>query len=156
MLKKIAAFFNEQVATPSESQAGETNEHRLSIATGALLLEIAHADSDFSELEEETIIEILHQEYGLSAEEAQQLLELSRAELEESLDLWQFTNLINQNFANEDKIRVLEILWHVIFADGKVDKYEEYLIRKVSFLLNLEHRHLIEAKLRVKERLGLL
>jgi uncharacterized tellurite resistance protein B-like protein len=76
--------------------------------------------------------------------------------LEESLDLWQFTNLINQNFGNEQKVKILEILWHVIFVDGKVDKYEEHLIRKVSFLLDLHHSDLIDAKLRVKEKLDLL
>jgi uncharacterized tellurite resistance protein B-like protein len=156
MIKKITAFFNAQMAPPRETKTVERDERRLIIATGALLLEMAQADSDFSDLEKENIIAILQQEYQLNPAESQKLLDLSRHELEESLDLWQFTNLINQNFSTDDKVRVLEILWHVIFADGRVDKYEEQLIRKVSFLLNLEHRHLIEAKLRVKERLGLL
>ena len=156
MLNKIAAFFNAQMAPPQETKSAETDERRLIIATGALLLEMAQADDDFSDLEKEKIIDILRQEYQLNSAEAGKLLELARHELQESLDLWQFTNLINQHFPNQDKMRILEILWHVIFADGKVDKYEEHLIRKVSFLLNLEHRDLIEAKLRVKERLGLL
>ena len=155
MIKKIAAFFNEQMAAPPETKSVEVDEHRLSIATGALLLEMAHADSEFSELEENKIIEILNREYNLTSDEAQQLLDLSRAELEESLDLWQFTNLINQNFNYDEKIKILEILWHVIFADGRVDKYEEQLIRKVSFLLDLKHRNLIDAKLKIKGRLGI-
>jgi uncharacterized tellurite resistance protein B-like protein len=156
MLKKITAFFNEQIAPPPQVQSEEADKRRVIIATGALLLEMAHADSDFSELEKNKIIEILQQEYKLNPEEAQQLLDLSTAELQESLDLWQFTNLINHNFSNEEKIKILEILWHVIFVDGKVDKYEEQLIRKVSFLLDLRHSDLIDAKLRVKEKLGLL
>jgi uncharacterized tellurite resistance protein B-like protein len=156
MLKKITAFFNEQIAPPAHVQPAEADDRRLIIATGALLLEMAHADSDFSELEKNKIINILQQEYHLNPDEAQQLLELSTAELEESLDLWQFTNLINQNFGNEQKVKILEILWHVIFVDGKVDKYEEHLIRKVSFLLDLHHSDLIDAKLRVKEKLDLL
>ena len=52
MLKKIAAFFNEQIAPPRAPRTAEEDEHRLSVATGALLLEMAQADSDFSELEE--------------------------------------------------------------------------------------------------------
>jgi uncharacterized tellurite resistance protein B-like protein len=156
MMNKITAFFNEQIAPQRDTQTQETTENRLIVDTGALLLEMAHADSEFSDLEKNKIIEILQREYKLSPEKAQQLLDLSTAELQESLDLWQFTNLINQHFGNEEKIMILEILWHVIFADGKVDKYEEHLIRKVSFLLDLHHRDLIDAKLRVKENLGLL
>ena len=155
MLDKINAFFNTQVAPHREKVEG-ANEQHLIIATGALLLEMAYADSDFSELEEKKILTILQKEYQLSSEDSARLLDLSREEREESLDLWQFTNLINQNFNNEEKIRVLEILWHVIFADGKVDKYEDQLIRKVSFLLDLHHRDMIDTKIRVKENLGLL
>ena len=116
---------------------------------------MAYADSDFSDLEENKIMEILQKEYKLSREETTALLEVARSKREESIDFWQFTNLINQNFSNDEKIKVLEILWNVIYADGKVDKYEDQLIHKVSFLLDLHHRDMIDAKLRVKEKLGL-
>ena len=94
----------------------------------------------------------MEEEYELDDDDARELITIADQERKESLDLWQFTNLINQNYSHEDKIRVVETLWHVIYADGKVDKHEEYLMRKLTFLLDLEHKDMIEAKLTARER----
>ena len=72
-------------------------------------------------------------------------------ERKESLDLWQFTNLINQSYSREEKLKVAETLWRVIYTDGKVDQHEEYLMRKLTYLLNLEHQDMIEAKFKARD-----
>jgi uncharacterized tellurite resistance protein B-like protein len=126
------------------------NSDRISMATCALLLEIAHADSEFSDEEKEKIIITLKNKFNLNSSDAQSLIDLADLERKESLDLWQFTNLINQNFTQEEKLRVLEVLWSVVYADGKVDMHEEYLMRKLSFLLNIDHSDMIDTKIRVR------
>jgi uncharacterized tellurite resistance protein B-like protein len=126
------------------------NSDRISMATCALLLEIAHADSEFSDEEKEKIIITLKNKFNLNSSDAQSLIDLADLERKESLDLWQFTNLINQNFTREEKLRVLEVLWSVVYADGKVDMHEEYLMRKLSFLLNIDHSDMIDTKIRVR------
>ena len=69
--------------------------------------------------------------------------------LVESVDLWQFARLINETYSREEKIGIIETLWQVVFVDGKMDQYEDYLMHKMSKLLRLHHKELIDAKLKV-------
>jgi uncharacterized tellurite resistance protein B-like protein len=115
---------------------------------------MAHADTEFSEEEQSTILKILQKNFDFSEQDAETMIELADQERKESLDLWQFTNLINQNFEYDEKIRVLEILWTVIYADGKVEMREEYLIRKLSYLLNMDHSDMIQTKIKAREKMS--
>ena len=151
MLSKISDFFNSHMHIES-LESPVDNSDRISMATCALLLEIAHADSEFSDDEKDKIINILENKFNLSGSDAQSLIELAELERKESLDLWQFTNLINQNFTREEKIRVLEVLWSVVYADGKVDMHEEYLMRKLSFLLTIDQSDMIDTKIRARNK----
>jgi uncharacterized tellurite resistance protein B-like protein len=117
------------------------------------LLEMSNIDGEFSVLERETIISVLKKDYHLPDEDAVSLMEASKKELEGSIDLWHFTNLINQHYSLEEKIRIIETVWRIAFTDGKLDKHEDYLLHKLATLLRLTHKQLIEAKLTVKEGL---
>ena len=150
MLEKIVDFFSIRLQTPEDSADGQ-NENRLALATCALLLEMAHTDAEFSSEEQKAIIAILQKHFSLSAEDAGTIIQLAEAEREESLDLWQFTNLIDAHFNHNEKLKILEILWAVIYADGKVDMHEEYLMRKLSNLLNMDHSDMIQAKQKARE-----
>jgi len=150
MLSKIRDFFQENMATEEKVENDSQSSDKVAIATCALLLEMANTDEEFSEIEETEIKTIMQSEFNLSEDKVDEIIKLSDEERKESLDLWQFTNLINENFSKEEKIRVVEYIWQVIYADEKVDQYEEYLIRKLSYLLNVDHKDMIDAKLRVK------
>lgn len=125
---------------------------RIQIATCVLLIEVAKSDDEFSSLEKRTIKAILKREFRMSEEIIEGLMEIARRKREESIDLWEFTHLINKNYSREDKIRVIENAWKVIYADEKLDKYEDHLIHKLARLLGLSHSELIERKLKVLEQ----
>ncbi len=93
----------------------------------------------------------LRKTFTLSRDELRQLVKLARHEAAESVSLHQFTTLINQSFSPEEKIRVVEMLWQVAFADGRLDRYEEALVRKVADLIYVPHRDFIRAKHRVEK-----
>ena len=150
MLSKIRDFFQENIAIEEKVADAKKPDNRVAIATCALLLEMAHTDEEFSEIEEAEIKKIMQSEFNLAEDKVDAIIKLSDEERKESLDLWQFTNLINENFSKEEKIRVVEYIWQVIYIDEKVDQYEEYLIRKLSYLLNVDHKDMIDAKLRIK------
>ena len=80
------------------------------------------------------------------------MIESSESELEKSIDLWKFTNLINQNYTLEEKLKVIETVWEVAYSDGELEKHEDYLVHKVATLLRLSHKQLIDAKLKVLHR----
>jgi len=132
----------------------EETSHDIRIAICALFLEMSNIDGEFSKTERENIISIMKKHYDLSDEYVVALLEASHEELKGSIDLWQFTNLINQNYSMEEKVRIIEAIWRVAYTDGKLDKHEDYLVHKLAKLLRLSHKQLIEAKVKVK-KLGL-
>jgi len=150
MLSKIKDFFQENMAIEEKDASESQSNDKVVIATCALLLEMANSDDEFSEIEEAEIKKIMQSEFELSESKVDEIIELSNEEREESLDLWQFTNLINENFSKEEKIKVIEYVWRVVYADDNVDKYEEYLVRRLSYLLNIDHKDMIDAKLQVK------
>ena len=150
MIENIKKFFIEKIDT-KDQKSTEVSEQSVSIATCALLLEMAHADSEFSDDERDRIINILQSTYDLNENDAKELIQLSELERKESTDLWQFTNLINQNYSREEKIKIAETLWHIIYTDEKVDIHEEYLMRKLTYLFDLDHQDMIQAKFKARE-----
>ena len=150
MIENIKNFFSEKIET-SDQESQVSSQRSVPVAACALLLEMAHADSEFSQSERDNIITILQSNFDMTEDDAGELLNLANLERKESLDLWQFTNLINKNYSREEKIRVAETLWRVIYTDGKVDQHEEYLMRKLTFLLDLQHQDMIEAKFSARD-----
>ena len=148
MIDTIKRFFNKEKSSDSGKNS-QTSEHDIRVATCALFVEMARIDEKFTQTEVDTIISILKDKYGLTPEHADALLTEADKELAESVDLWQFARLINENYSVEEKIEIIEILWQIVFVDGKMDRYEHYLMNKLKNLLRLSHDQLIEAKLKV-------
>jgi len=122
------------------------------LAVCALFLEMASIDEEFSEEERQLVLDMMKEEFDLSEEYINELVEAAEEQRRSTLDLWKFTDMINRNFGVEEKIRVVELLWRVVYADGTLNKHEDYLVHKISRLFNLKHSQLIEAKLRVLKK----
>ena len=151
-MRGVMKKFFQQDAVPDKAEIKEEDRaERIQVATCALLLEVANSDDEFSDIERDNIVQILEKDFELSDEYAKELMELSDKEREESIDLWQFTNLVNEHYSIEEKIKIIEMVWKVIYADGKLDKYEDHLAHKLSNLLKLTHKQLIDAKLKVRD-----
>ena len=151
MLTKIKDFFNNNASLKAGGDS-KSRETRIQIAACALLVEMASIDNEFSETEEQGIIAILEKEFGLADEMAKEVMELAGLELKESVGVWQFTSLINKNYSPDEKIELIELVWKVVYADGHLDKHEDYLVKKLSRMLNLSHKEMIDAKLKVLGR----
>jgi len=148
MLGSLKKFFDKASTSGSENSQA-SNEHDIRVATCALLVEIARIDETFSDQELELVLSILKEKYQLSAEHADALIAEAEAELKQSVDLWQFARMINDNYSNEEKMEIVETLWKIVYVDGKMDQYEHYLMNKLKNLLRLSHDQLIDAKLKV-------
>lgn len=150
MIDRLKKFFSKSPEGVVQDARGKS-EHDVLVAVCALFLEIARIDETFSPGEMDTILAILKEKYGLSPQHAEDLVAEAQQELDESVDLWQFSHLINQHYSDEEKQKIIEILWRIVFIDGKMDRYEHYLMRKLRSLLRLSHDQLIAAKLKVLE-----
>lgn len=122
---------------------------RIQVATCALLLEMAHSDETFHDLEALLIRDLLQRKFDLSEELAAELMQFAQQERESRLDLFGFAREINQSFTREEKLDVMDVLWRIVYADGVLDKYEDNLVRRLATLLRLSHREMIDAKVRV-------
>ena len=148
MLDIVKRFFSKTATEPSKN-ADQPTEHDVRIAACALFVEMARIDEKFTEAEMDTILSIVQERYGLSREHADALVTEADKELDKSVDLWQFARLINENYSTDEKIEIIETLWRMVFVDGKMDRYEHYLMNKLKNLLRLSHDQLIAAKLKV-------
>jgi uncharacterized tellurite resistance protein B-like protein len=161
MLESIRAFFNQRMDLPAtgnghdageeESTSAPEDNRRLHIAACALLLELAHADDEFSDAERLHIEAVLRRHFDLDQETAQELMELAGKEQGQAIDLYQFTSLIRSSYDLGQKTLLAEIMWGVILADGEIARHEAYMLRKIANLLDLEPGYLAAARKRVQE-----
>lgn len=129
------------------SAAGEAERRRrLHVAACALLLELAHADDEFSPAERGHIEAVLQRHFDLDEETARELMELAEAERAAAIDLYQFTSLIRSSYDLGQKTLLAEVMWGLILADGRIARHEAYLLRKIANLLDLEPGYLAAAR----------
>ena len=149
MLKSIRSFFDSQMAQPTTAD-GEVDSaadgHAVQLAAAALLLELAHADDEFSPEERSYIEGALARQFDLAEDEVANLIELAGREHQESVDHFQFTSLISENFDLGQKVVLAEVMWGLVAADGQIASHEAYPVRKISNLLDLEPGYLNAAK----------
>ena len=138
----------------SELSSKYNQETQLQIATCALFLEIANSDDDFS-IEEKVFIEkTMKEEFNLNDELVTELLTHATQQTDESVSLYEFTDVINKQFGRNEKLEILKNLWRLVFADGKLDMNEESFMRTISNNMHLEHSDMIRTKLEAKEENG--
>jgi uncharacterized tellurite resistance protein B-like protein len=136
---------------PADLDSQERDEsERVQMATCIILLEVAKSDDEFSSIEKTTIAAIFKKDFEMSEEATEEMMEIAKRKREESIDLWEFTHLINENYSKEEKKKIVEAAWRVIYADDRLHSYEDHFVHKLAKLLQLRHSDLIEAKLKAK------
>lgn len=130
-----------------------SHEKRVQIATCALFLEVANSDDNFAKEEKENIYESMKKIFGLKDEYINELISLSKEQIRHSVSLYEFTGIINDHFSKEEKYEIVKNLWKLIYADNRVDQYEDLFIKRISSNFHLEHKDLIAAKLEAKKEL---
>ena len=150
MLNNLKEFFDTHfLSTKTESTA--TPIKTIEFAAAVLMFEISRADSSIDNEERKVIDDALVNHFKLPKIEAEELISLAEKEVDHSVSLHEFTRLINEKLSSEDKVKIVELLWEVAFADAVLDKYEEYFIRKIADLLYVSHKDYIQSKHRASE-----
>lgn len=151
MLKSIREFFERGIQNDVDfDRAG--SDDRVELAAAVLMVEISLADSAVDDEELVVIKTALVNHFNIAAAQADELIDLAQREVDLAVSLHEFTRMLNDNLDASEKIRIIESLWKVAFADAVLDKYEEYYIRKIADLLYISHKDYIITKHRVAER----
>ena len=125
-------------------------EHALRVATAVLLVEVTRADFSVELSERQRLRQLLEQQFELSVEELDALLEQAEADADRLVSIQHITRLINQHYDHAMKLRVIQMMWHMVYADGEKDHYEEHLIRQVADLLYISHSEFMQARHRAE------
>mgnify|MGYP001573547851 CR=1 FL=1 len=136
---------------PAQSSKGipvEQGDHGLHVAACALLLELAHADDEFTEPEREHITASLVRHFDLAGDEVRALMAVANEARRESVDLHQFTSVVAKHYDEGQRMVLAELMWRVAYADGRLSQHEDYLTQKFSRLLDLRPGYLAEARAR--------
>lgn len=146
MFKHIKNFFDQNLILDAHTDDAHM-EHVMRLAIGALLLEMTHMDGEVWQEQREAVEMAVLKHFDLTEDETTKLLKLADEERTESTDYFQFTSLINNNYTSEQKVRLIELLWQIAYANNDLHMYEEHLVRKIADLLHVPHSAFISAKL---------
>jgi uncharacterized tellurite resistance protein B-like protein len=147
MLSKLNNFLSAFIP-PAEIDSHP--EHTLQLATAVLLIEVMRSDAESTNDEQATILKILKERFHLADAEVAQLSERGQRTVKAANDFHQFTSFINRELGRSEKVRIIEYMWQVAYADGKISAHENHLMRKIAALLYIPHDDYIAAKMRAK------
>ena len=116
------------------------------MATAVLMTEVARADYEYDESEFDLLLNRITNHFQISPEEAVELANEADETAEDYVSLHSFTQLLNKNLSEHETGRIVSLLWQVAYADGRLDKYEDSLILKISDLLYVSRGRVMRLK----------
>ena len=151
MIKSIQNIFKRK----ENESAVDSKKSEQELAYASLLIEVINSDNKFDDRERDKLLEILSSKLDIHKEELDNFTELAQKKSEDSTSLYEFTREINDQYEYEEKVSLITDLWGIAYSDGKLDKYEDYVIRKIADLIYVSHADFIKSKLKVKNTINL-
>jgi uncharacterized tellurite resistance protein B-like protein len=139
---------------PSPEADAEAAERALQLATAVMLVEVMRADASFRPSERETVRAALRETFVLSDAAASRLEELAETTAQRATDYFAFTSRINERFAMPEKIRMIEQMWRVAYADGCLSEHERHVLWRIADLLYVPQGAYVNARIRAQEAAG--
>jgi uncharacterized tellurite resistance protein B-like protein len=146
MLKALADLFRPSEAAPSP----EERERGLRLAAAALLFEVVRADGVVKAEEQTVLRAALRSTFSIGDDELDELVATGAAQSREAISLFEFTRQVDESLSQDEKKRIVELLWLVSFADGQKAAEEEHIVRRIAGLLHVTHPDFIDAKIRAR------
>ena len=149
MISAIKRFFETQLSTEN-NQDTLSREHRIRLASAALLFEVLKSDRHIDERETAALRNILARDLDLSETKLNEIIALAEEEAKQAVSLYEFTSLINESYNYEERVQLIENMWRLALADNNLDKYEEQLIRQTADLIYVSHSDFIRTKHKIR------
>ena len=147
MIKTIYEKVVTVLATqPSADQEAVERDAAIRLATAVLMVDVARADHVFDESEFESVLRLIEKHFDLEPEEAAQLVNEAGDVADDLVTIQHFTRRLHEHLDEREKLRIVALLWQVAFADGRLDKYENSLVLKISDLLYVNRARVMRLK----------
>jgi uncharacterized tellurite resistance protein B-like protein len=139
-------IFKKLFKDTDESSYKNDADENLRLATCILLIEVSKSDDDFDLDEQKKIRSLIKSNFNLSDIQIEHLFTLSKDTHNEMTSLYEWTDIINNDCSYEQKLTIIGFMWDIAFTDERLDKYEDYTIRKVCDLIHVKHVDFINLK----------
>jgi uncharacterized tellurite resistance protein B-like protein len=139
---------------PAPDAPAQAAAHTLQLAAAVMLIEVMRADARFEAAERRAMVDALRAKFALSDDEVARLVELAEQALRQATDWFEFTSHVNAHFDMDAKVRMVEYMWRVAYADGHLAEHERHTIWRLSDLLHVPHAAYIHARMRAHQAAG--
>ncbi len=147
MIKRLIDQVVNVIATPERGDVSvQEREDALRLATAVLMIDVARADHEFDESEFDRILELVRAHFKLDPEAAAQLVIAANERSDEAVSAYEFTQLLHEHLDEDEKARIVALLWQIAYADGRLDKYEDAFVLKISDLLYVSRGRVMRLK----------
>ena len=147
MFESLRNFVSEFVESDKHPSQFADNDYRL--AAAALLVHAAAIDGDMSQSERDKLHAVVKQRFALDDRQTNELIEKATFAEHEAVDLYHFTSLLNRSLDEEGRVRIIEMMWQIVYADGERDELEDNLLWRAADLLGVSARERIELRRRI-------
>jgi uncharacterized tellurite resistance protein B-like protein len=139
---------------PAAEMRGAAGDSDRRYAAAGLLVVAARMDEAFSPPERAAILRLLRERFALSESQAAELMGIAERRAEQSQQIFPLTQIVEESFSPAERIDLMEMLWEVVYADGRLDEYEANLLRRIAGLIHVGDGDSGAARKRVLSRLG--
>ena len=147
MMKRYITRVVKAISVPAtDENYTQSRETAIRMATATLMIDIARADHVFEESEFDRVLELVASHFELDAEQAAQLVVTASEKAEDLVSVHEFTKLLHEHLDESEKSRIVALLWQIAYADGRLDKYEDSLVLKISDLLHVSRGRVMRLK----------
>ena len=147
MLRQLAEKLTNALSGNAAKEGDpEQRERAIRMATAVLMVNVARADNDFHESEFELLIELIERHFKLSADEASELANAADVQADEMVEVRRFTQQLHHALSDDEKVRIVDLLWKIAYADGRLSRYEDSLVLKISDLLYVNRATVMRLK----------
>lgn len=150
MLDTLKSFLSEFGEGTKTAPRFEPGDYRL--AAAALLIHVMTIDGQEQESEYNKLRAILKSRFDLDDEQTDALIEAATAADREAIDLYRFTSLLNRSLDDSGRLRIVEIMWEIVYADGKVNEFEDNVVWRAADLLHISSRDRVEMRRRASRQ----
>jgi uncharacterized tellurite resistance protein B-like protein len=150
MLDGLRQFLADVVSPHANDHRFDDNGYQL--AATALLIHVVSLDGEPSEIEKAKLHSLIESRFGLDRGTADHLIKSATLVEGEAVDLYHFTSVIMRTVDEAGRIRIVEMMWELVYADGNVTEFEDNVVWRAADLLGVSSRDRIELKHQVASR----
>lgn len=147
MIKRLFIQVIESISVTDASEAvAADREAALRLATAVLMIDVARADHVFEESEFDRVLQLVETHFDLTPEQAAELVNEAGEKADDLISAHEFTKTLHEHLDEDEKARIIRMLWQIAYADGRLDKYEDSLVLKISDLLYVSRGRVMRLK----------